>query len=152
MRCERASAYVRNQGIDDVSQLNGGIHRYLEAYAQDWGYWKGKNYTFDKRFSHGAEQCDVISHCVACNGLWDRYQAQAKCALCSIEVLLCKDCQRKKPAVPKHTLLCPLCTPDASKRLQWLNQPTPGPPGRGGSGKPMQSYSSKPQDERDDFG
>lgn len=39
VRCERASAYVRNLGIKDVSQLEGGIHRYLEAFPKDGGFW-----------------------------------------------------------------------------------------------------------------
>jgi predicted sulfurtransferase len=41
VRCERASAYVRTKlGMDaDVSQLAGGIHRYLEAYSEDGGHW-----------------------------------------------------------------------------------------------------------------
>ena len=29
VRCERASAYVKNLGVEDVNQLEGGIHRYM---------------------------------------------------------------------------------------------------------------------------
>lgn len=111
VRCERASAYVRNLGLEDVSQLDGGIHRYLDAYPKDGGFWIGKNYTFDKRFSHGAEEVKIISNCVNCTLPWDRYQAQSKCTMCSMEVLLCKICQKLKPAVPKSSLYCPLCSP-----------------------------------------
>ncbi len=57
-------------------QLDGGIHRYLDAYADDGGIWVGKNYTFDKRFSHGAAKADVVSKCAACAAPWERYQAQ----------------------------------------------------------------------------
>jgi len=109
VRCERASAFLKNQGIDNVYQLEGGIHRYLEAYPEDGGYWVGKNYVFDKRFSHGADKCEVISHCCYCKKPWDRYQAQRKCIKCAMEVLLCKECQRTKPAVPNGKLFCPLC-------------------------------------------
>ena len=31
VRCERASAYLRERGVENVSQLSGGIQRYLEA-------------------------------------------------------------------------------------------------------------------------
>lgn len=32
VRCERASSYLRNNlGLEDVYQLEGGIHRYLEV-------------------------------------------------------------------------------------------------------------------------
>jgi predicted sulfurtransferase len=73
VRCERASAFMRNSGVENVYQLEGGIHRYLEAYPDDGGFWVGKNYVFDKRFSHGAEKTETISHCVYCLQPWDRY-------------------------------------------------------------------------------
>ncbi len=109
VRCERASAFMRNKGVENVFQLEGGIHRYLDAFPEDGGYWVGKNYTFDKRFNHGAKSSVTISECVYCQKPWDRYQAQAKCTACSMEVLLCKDCQKTKPAPPKNKLFCPLC-------------------------------------------
>jgi len=102
VRCERASAYVKSKGIDNVYQLEGGIHRYLEAFASDGGHWIGKNYTFDKRFSHGAEKSAVISKCVHCDSPWEKYNAQKKCFKCGMEVLLCKTCNRQKPAVNKR--------------------------------------------------
>lgn len=110
VRCERASAFMRNKGIQNVFQLEGGIHRYLEAFKDDGGHWKGKNYTFDRRFSHGADKCDVISRCVVpnCKKPWDRYQAKEKCRSCAMEVLVCRDCQRGK-IYKKPDLLCPLC-------------------------------------------
>ena len=109
VRCERASAFVKNKGIDDVYQLEGGIHRYLEAYPEDGGHWIGKNYTFDKRYSHGATKCEVISSCVSCKQPWERYNAHKKCYKCSMEVILCKSCDRMKPPVCKESLFCPLC-------------------------------------------
>ena len=39
VRCERASAFMRNKGIENVFQLEGGVHRYLDAYPEDGGYW-----------------------------------------------------------------------------------------------------------------
>lgn len=110
VRCERASAFMRNKGVQNVFQLEGGIHRYLDAFPQDGGFWVGKNYTFDKRFSHGAEVSETISHCVVCKVPWDRYQAQESCSKCQMEVLVCKTCQRAK--VPKKSLFCPLCKKD----------------------------------------
>jgi len=51
VRCERASAYLKHQMGDDVDgvyQLKGGIERYLQAFP-DGGFWRGKNFVFDKR-------------------------------------------------------------------------------------------------------
>ena len=124
VRCERASAFMGSQGIKNIFQLEGGIHRYLEEFKEDGGHWIGKNYTFDKRFSHGADNAAVISSCVHCGDKWDRYQAQAKCANrhCAIEVLLCRPCQRMDGGPPKKsTLFCDLCKPGGNKATR------PGP-------------------------
>lgn len=109
VRCERASSFLKHQGINNVYQLDGGIHRYLDAFPEDGGFWVGKNYTFDKRFNHGALNAETISKCVYCDKPWDRYQAQKKCGKCAMEVLLCKECQKIKPNIPKFKLICPLC-------------------------------------------
>ena len=106
VRCERASAFLAREGIRPHGQLEGGIHRYLEQYPDEGGHWVGKNYVFDRRFAHGAAKHDVVSRCGICSIPWDRYQAGAKCPSCSMEVLVCRTCQRAKKASPK----CHLCT------------------------------------------
>jgi len=111
IRCERASALLVQKGLPPtkVFQLQGGIHRYLEAFP-DGGHWIGKNYTFDRRFAHGAttKEPEVVGRCASCAAPWDRYQAHAKCKLCRMEVLVCKECEKTK----KHKtviLKCHLC-------------------------------------------
>ena len=34
-----SSAFMRKKGIDNIFQLEGGIHRYLDAYPKDGGFW-----------------------------------------------------------------------------------------------------------------
>mmetsp|Transcript_7086 Transcript_7086/g.12551 ORF Transcript_7086/g.12551 Transcript_7086/m.12551 type:complete len:743 (-) Transcript_7086:469-2697(-) len=56
IRCERASAYLNSQmgsQVNGVYQLQGGIERYLQAFPEG-GYWRGKNFVFDKREAIGA--------------------------------------------------------------------------------------------------
>lgn len=48
IRCEKASAYLCAKGYENVYQLQGGIHRYLEEYP-DGGLFHGKNFVFDSR-------------------------------------------------------------------------------------------------------
>jgi predicted sulfurtransferase len=115
VRCERASAFLKKKGFKDVNQLDGGVHRYLEHFKEDGGLWKGKNYTFDKRFNHGADNAESISFCQHCGEHWDRYQANAKCSQCKLEVLLCRQCQRTPVKIKKHQLFCPLCKPGGNK-------------------------------------
>lgn len=52
IRCEKASNFLRSKGLEDVHHLKGGIHKYLEAY-EDGGFFRGKNFVFDKRCVRG---------------------------------------------------------------------------------------------------
>lgn len=63
MRCERASAFLREKGVDNVVQLEGGIHRYLEAYEKDGGIWKVRqtaNYLACSRSSAAMATASVL--------------------------------------------------------------------------------------------
>ena len=51
IRCEKASAYVRAQGIDEVFQLDGGILQYLEYTENADSRWQGECFVFDQRVS-----------------------------------------------------------------------------------------------------
>ncbi|KAL7542282.1 hypothetical protein ACHAXR_013209 [Thalassiosira sp. AJA248-18] len=56
IRCERASAYLNSQmgsEVKGVYQLHGGVERYLQAFPEG-GFWRGKNFVFDKREAIGA--------------------------------------------------------------------------------------------------
>lgn len=47
IRCEKAVAYLRSAGNNNVLQVEGGIWRYLEKYPH--GFFKGKCFWFDER-------------------------------------------------------------------------------------------------------
>lgn len=49
IRCEKASAYLLNQGFDTVYQLKGGILNYLEKIPKAQRLWEGKCFVFDNR-------------------------------------------------------------------------------------------------------
>ena len=49
VRCEKASAYLKRHGFDDVYQLNGGILNYGATVGDD--HWEGDCFVFDKRGS-----------------------------------------------------------------------------------------------------
>jgi UPF0176 protein len=53
IRCEKASAYLKDQGFDEVYQLDGGILRYLETIPETESAWEGECYVFDRRVSVG---------------------------------------------------------------------------------------------------
>jgi len=49
IRCEKASAYLLNQGFKEVHQLNGGILKYLEEIQPEENLWQGECFVFDGR-------------------------------------------------------------------------------------------------------
>ena len=51
IRCEKASAFMRQAGFDTVYQLRGGILKYLETVAPDDNQWLGECFVFDERVS-----------------------------------------------------------------------------------------------------
>jgi len=51
IRCEKATAYMLQQGFQQVYHLNGGILRYLETVAPDQSLWEGECFVFDQRVS-----------------------------------------------------------------------------------------------------
>ena len=55
IRCEKATAYVKSLGIDDVFHLKGGILKYLEEVPAEESLWQGECFVFDERvsLSHG---------------------------------------------------------------------------------------------------
>lgn len=49
IRCEKASAYMLDQGFDEVLHLKGGILQYLEDIDPAESLWKGECFVFDER-------------------------------------------------------------------------------------------------------
>jgi len=49
IRCEKASAFMRTEGFEEVYHLKGGILKYLETIPADESKWQGECYVFDKR-------------------------------------------------------------------------------------------------------
>lgn len=120
IRCERASALlkykmetdqeIKDLNIQGVYQLQGGIDKYFKEFP-DGGHWKGKNYVFDKRFSHAPPKIDgkihgttngstnkqqtsvdVMGKCEACQKPWDMYRGKRRCPTCGVPSLICRDC------------------------------------------------------------
>lgn len=49
IRCEKASAYMLEQGFEEVFHLKGGILKYLEEVKEEESLWKGECFVFDER-------------------------------------------------------------------------------------------------------
>jgi UPF0176 protein len=67
IRCEKASAYMLEQGFDEVYQLNGGILKYIEEVNSNDSLWKGECFVFDGRVSVDHELAEgSYEQCFAC--------------------------------------------------------------------------------------
>ncbi|WP_370261933.1 rhodanese-related sulfurtransferase [Limnobacter sp.] len=67
IRCEKATAYMLEQGFEEVYHLEGGILKYLEEVPEEQSLWKGECFVFDQRVSvkHGL-QVGEYDLCHAC--------------------------------------------------------------------------------------
>ena len=53
IRCEKASAYLKQEGVEEVYHLRGGVLAYLEAVPQELSRWEGECFVFDQRVAVG---------------------------------------------------------------------------------------------------
>lgn len=55
IRCEKATAFLKQQGFDEVYHLQGGILKYLETVPAQESQWEGECFVFDQRttLAHG---------------------------------------------------------------------------------------------------
>jgi UPF0176 protein len=90
IRCEKATAFMKEEGFDEVFHLKGGILKYLEQVPAEQSLWEGACFVFDERVSvvHGLEEGDH-KLCRACrNPLTTEamasplYEAGVSCPAC----------------------------------------------------------------------
>jgi UPF0176 protein len=90
IRCEKATAYLRENGFDEVYQLEGGILKYLETIEEPASMWDGECYVFDRRVSVGHRLVPGnFENCPNCNTVLDEaarlneaYRRGVCCATC----------------------------------------------------------------------
>jgi len=91
IKCEKASAYLLEQGFKNVYQLHGGIIQY--ANETEGEAFEGKCYVFDNRLVKdiNTKEPIVIGTCHICGANCDR---MVNCAnpLCNVHVPICTNC------------------------------------------------------------
>ncbi len=101
IRCEVLSSLMVNRGFQEVYQLDGGIVRYGEQYA-DKGLWEGSLYVFDKRMHlEFSPEAKTIGECVRCQAPTNKFENCSNQS-CRNLTLYCADC-----AANPETLRCP---------------------------------------------
>ncbi len=83
IRCEKSTAFLKAEGVEEVFHLKGGILNYLETVPEAESLWRGECFVFDERVSIG-------------HGLTTGQHRS------------CHDCGRPMPA---DATACPACHP-----------------------------------------
>ena len=95
IRCEKASAYLKHHGFEDINQLHGGIIKYAKQIKEKSipSKFKGKNFVFDERLGERITD-DILSSCHQCGEPCDQH---VNCANddCHLLFIQCKGCQEK---------------------------------------------------------
>jgi UPF0176 protein len=90
IRCEKASAFMLNEGFEEVYHLEGGILKYLEDIPADESTWEGECFVFDNRVAvNQALEKGQYDQCYGCrhpiteqDKLSDHYEKGVCCPGC----------------------------------------------------------------------
>ena len=96
IRCEKASAYLKHHGFNDVNQLHGGIIDYARQLKQDTSLdnkFEGRNFVFDERRGERISN-DVISSCHQCGEPHDIH-VNCRNVNCNLLFIQCERCKKK---------------------------------------------------------
>ena len=92
IRCEKASAYFKHKGFENVYQLEGGIIEYTRQVKSEGLESKfiGKNFVFDHRLGERITD-DIVSNCHQCGNACD---VHTNCANegCHLLFIQCDNC------------------------------------------------------------
>ena len=93
IRCEKSTAFLKQEGVEDVFHLKGGILKYLEVVPEEQSLWQGECFVFDQRVTvgHGLRE-GSFALCHACRrpvSATDResplYEPGVSCPACHAE-------------------------------------------------------------------
>ncbi|MBI2664291.1 rhodanese-related sulfurtransferase [Candidatus Woesearchaeota archaeon] len=93
IRCEKASALLKERGFENVYQLQGGVLNFIQQYPDS--HFEGRCFVFDSRLSVPAGKGNkAITTCDVCTINCDRY-INCKNEKCDKMFVCCDECQRK---------------------------------------------------------
>jgi UPF0176 protein len=95
IRCEKASAWFKHRGFQNVHQLEGGIIKYAHDVEQLGieNKFVGKNFVFDERRAEKISD-DIIANCHQCGEAFDVHTNCANEA-CHLLFIQCEACKEK---------------------------------------------------------
>ena len=96
IRCEKSTAFLKQQGFDEVYHLKGGILKYLEEMPIESTLWEGECFVFDERVTVNHQlKKGSYDQCNACrlpitevDKISDKYQQGVSCPHCFDKVTI----------------------------------------------------------------
>ena len=90
IRCEKATAFLKQEGFDEVFHLKGGILKYLETVPAEESLWRGACFVFDERVAvgHGLS----IEDFSLCHGCREPLSAEDRASPLYEEGVACPHC------------------------------------------------------------
>ncbi|MCL3779927.1 rhodanese-related sulfurtransferase [Prolixibacteraceae bacterium JC049] len=117
VRCEKASAWLKHNGFQDVNQLHGGIIEYARQIKANnlQSKFIGKNFVFDQRLGESIDG-QIISKCHQCGEPCDTHTncANDDCHLLFIQCEKCKE-KHRGCCTPECTSIIDLPTEERKK-------------------------------------
>jgi UPF0176 protein len=96
IRCEKASAYMREQGFKDVYQIDGGILNYIQQFPDT--YWEGGMFVFDDRRVYEPNTKNELKYTASCHfcGKPTSYHINCHNIDCDKIIVTCHECKVEK--------------------------------------------------------
>ena len=97
IRCEKASAWLKHNGFEDVRHLKGGIIDYAHQVKEQGleNKFKGKNFVFDERLGERVGN-EIISTCHLCQKTKSDTHHHCKNQICHTLFIGCDFCVEKR--------------------------------------------------------
>ena len=94
IRCEKSTAFLKTEGIEQVFHLKGGILDYLEQVPEPESLWRGECFVFDERVAvgHGLTRG---TH-VLCRGCRMPVSPEAQASPLYVEGVSCPACHDRR--------------------------------------------------------
>lgn len=125
IRCEKASAWLKHHGFENVRHLRGGIIDYKHQVEREGlvNKFRGKNFVFDERLGERIGN-EIISTCHLCSKAKSDTHYHCKNQVCHVLFLGCEQCVSKKRGYCSYWCLVTDFTPRRIKKLYaaWYNR------------------------------
>jgi len=96
IRCEKATAFLKAEGVPNVHHLQGGILKYLETVPEADSLWRGECFVFDQRVAIG-HGLNLGTHSL-CHGCRMPVSAEGRASPHYVEGVCCAGCHDRDPA------------------------------------------------------